>query len=495
MERGFLKKELVFSILIIVLAGFLRFYRLEEFVTFLGDQGRDAIIIKRILTLEHLPAIGPPTSIGQVYLGPFYYYLIAPFLLIFRYNPLGLAFGVALLSLVGIIAAFWIIVNEIGIRSGLIFLILVGFSAVNIEFSRFSWNPNLLPFFSFFTLYFFYLVYIKKIKKGRPSLFFKALLAGGFFSFSIQLHYLGLFLFFPLGIVLFKGYIEAKDKPGFFNRVLISGFSFIFFTLPLLIFDLRHNFINLKNFIHLFRGNKVINNTSFVSRVIETNYWFLSQGLNIGLNKLIALVVFAILIGGVFYLMKRGERQFFIGLHLLNTVGYIFFFSLLDSPRYPHYYGVIYISFFLLLAWFFGFFWKKNILLKLAVVFLIGFYLFNNIKNYDFLFNKPTTSQIEKARRIALSILPKIKKRPYQVVALPVGETDGHIRYFLEINGQTPMAEDSVKEPQELFVLCFRPECSILGNSQWQIASFKRAKIDKIWQIKGVRIYKLVHEK
>ena len=81
-----MKKNKIYIVvlgLIILAAAFLRLYRLDEFVTFLGDQGRDAIIIKRILTLEHFPAIGAPSSVGQVYLGPFYYYLMAPFLLLF----------------------------------------------------------------------------------------------------------------------------------------------------------------------------------------------------------------------------------------------------------------------------------------------------------------------------------------------------------------------------------------------------------------------------
>src|SRR3989338_11349462 len=87
------------SILVLFLIGvFLRFYRFPEFVTFLGDQGRDAIIVKRIITFEHFPAIGAPTSYGQVYLGPFYYYFMAPWLLLFNFNPLGLAVGVAFYS-------------------------------------------------------------------------------------------------------------------------------------------------------------------------------------------------------------------------------------------------------------------------------------------------------------------------------------------------------------------------------------------------------------
>jgi len=123
---------------------------------FLSDQGRDAIIIKRIVTLEHFPAIGAPTSIGQVFLGPFYYYLISPFLALFNFNPVGLAFGVAFLSIIGLIASYIAVKHELSKKTALLFLIFAGFSYIQIENSRFSWNPNLLPIFSFFTLYFFY---------------------------------------------------------------------------------------------------------------------------------------------------------------------------------------------------------------------------------------------------------------------------------------------------------------------------------------------------
>src|SRR3989344_2321104 len=98
------KEKLFFFILLPVV--FLRFFKLAEFAMFLGDQGRDAIIIKRIITLEHFPAIGPPSSLGQIYLGPFYYYLIAPFLFLSRFNPVGPALGVALISIIGIIISY-----------------------------------------------------------------------------------------------------------------------------------------------------------------------------------------------------------------------------------------------------------------------------------------------------------------------------------------------------------------------------------------------------
>ena len=144
-------------VLFFLIFGFLRLYNLAGHATFLGDQGRDAIIMKRILYLEHLPAIGAPTSIGMVYLGPFYYYFMAPWLALFQFNPVGLAYGVAFLSIFFGIAAFFIIRKHFNNLTAFLFLFLLTFSATNILLSRFSWNPNLLPIFTFFTLYFFYL--------------------------------------------------------------------------------------------------------------------------------------------------------------------------------------------------------------------------------------------------------------------------------------------------------------------------------------------------
>ena len=56
---AWIKKHKVIT-LIILCAAFLRIWRLSDFAMFLADQGRDAIIIKRIVMLEHFPLIGLP---------------------------------------------------------------------------------------------------------------------------------------------------------------------------------------------------------------------------------------------------------------------------------------------------------------------------------------------------------------------------------------------------------------------------------------------------
>ena len=67
-------------VLTVVAAAVLRFYNLEDSQQFLGDQGRDSMVVSRIFTERDPVFIGPVTSIGNMYLGPLYYYFMLPFL-------------------------------------------------------------------------------------------------------------------------------------------------------------------------------------------------------------------------------------------------------------------------------------------------------------------------------------------------------------------------------------------------------------------------------
>ena len=90
--------------LILLFSAFLRLYKIEDYMTFLGDQGRDVLIVYNILH-GHLTLLGPTSSVGGFFLGPIYYYFMAPFLWIFNYNPVGPAVMVALIG----VATVWLI--------------------------------------------------------------------------------------------------------------------------------------------------------------------------------------------------------------------------------------------------------------------------------------------------------------------------------------------------------------------------------------------------
>lgn len=479
------KRTLFILILITAVAAFLRLYRFEGFVTYLGDQGRDAIIIKQIVTLEHLPAIGAPSSIGGVYLGPFYYYLVAPFLPLFAYNPVGLAYGVAFISIIATVLATLAIRKETQNDSlSISFFILAATSFVLIELSRFSWNPNLLPFFSFFTLYFFY-------KWTQKTDIWNALLFGAFFSFSIQLHYLSTFIGLTMGIYGLVAIIQSKQKKRFFLTLIPGILSFIFFSSPLIIFDLRHDFLNSTNFFKLFTEDQLSGGSSRIGSLIETTHAFIQHGLQMQISAVAALIIsILLLVAGGFY--GKLAKNKFILLHTLNIICFLIGFSFLASPRHFHYFGPVYLSLYLLIVAIPFIF--KNSLLKYTIlsIFLIYFLILNTNRYYYFT-SKPN-NQIEHSEKVANFLAGIIEGNPYNISTWPVSFVEDPYTYFLELKGMRPADRKKLEITKQMFVLCAEEPCMVINSPSWNISMFGEAEITNTWEVDSIKIYRLEHK-
>ena len=72
---------------VLLLAFFLRIYRVWDLLDFHYDQGRDAMVIWNLWHNGKFFLIGPVTGLPGIFLGPFYYYLIAVPYLIGGGNP------------------------------------------------------------------------------------------------------------------------------------------------------------------------------------------------------------------------------------------------------------------------------------------------------------------------------------------------------------------------------------------------------------------------
>ena len=68
------KNKNLLLVLILGLAAFLRLYKIQDYMTFLGDEGRDVLVAYNILH-GHLTLLGPTSSVGGFFLGPIYSYL------------------------------------------------------------------------------------------------------------------------------------------------------------------------------------------------------------------------------------------------------------------------------------------------------------------------------------------------------------------------------------------------------------------------------------
>lgn len=464
-------------LLTIILTGiFLRFYKIFGFATFLGDQGRDAIILKRIITLEHLPAIGAPTSIGQVYLGPFYYYFIAPWLLIFNFNPMGPVVGVAIFSTLYLLINYLIVKELVDEKTAVISTVFLAFSSVLIDLSRFSWNPNLLPLFTLLTVYFL----IKSLKTKKW--FFYALF-GSFLSFTIQLHYLALFLI-PAVIIYCLMSIKALTKQ--LKNIAVSIFSFILFSSPLIIFDLRHQFLNTKNFLTLFQQS----GTSFIAKInslFDSFYYLNFYSFNINLNKFLVYLLMALIMVAYFFLYRqKSQIKVILLFFLLTLIG----MSMYSGQKHPHYFAVLYPLYFVIVAYFLTFSQDSLIGKTLTYIFVFGF-IFLNFQKYPY-FKYPENNQIKLAQTVAKKIYDNVDKEKFTVTSLPEKYSDSTYRYFLELWGKRPIEKDSLTKADELFLVCEKKCSPIIGNPQWDIAYFAPNKIIGKWTINGIKIYKLI---
>lgn len=465
----------------VILVGiFLRFYRLEGFVTFLGDQGRDAIIIKRILTGEHFPAIGAPTSVGQVYLGPFYYYFIAPWLLLFNFQPIGLAFGVAVFSSLYLLINYLIVKELFDKKIALISTIFLSFSSVLIDFSRFSWNPNLLPLFALLTIYFV-------IKSLQTNKWYYFILLGAFLSFSIQLHYLALFLIPPIGILFLSSLYQKSIKQliSQFYNFFISALSFMIFSSPLIIFDLRHNFLNSKLFLALFKSS----GTSFASKInsfFDSFYYLNFYSFNINLNKIFIYVLLVFLLIILFTLIKKSSNsKIFLLTFFITILG----MSLYSGPKYPHYFGILFPLYFIIISYFLASL-NQSSFGKIMIVFFISGYIFLNFQKYYFLRNQPN-NQIAHAEKVAQFLNKKIGKEKFNFAVQPDGDPEDAYLYFLELKGKVPLDRKKLEVGNEMFVVCGN-DCDLKNTKSWNINMFGKFKIVNQWKTEGIKIYKLI---
>ena len=160
------------------------------------------------------------------------------------------------------------------------------------------------------------------------------------------------------------------------------------------------------------------------------------------------------------------------------------------GPKYPHYLGILYIPYIILLSYLLSFLAVNFIGRGLLVLFILGFVLLNG-QNYYFLKNRGNF-QIDRAKKISKIIFDDIKVKKYQVTALPHQYSDPHYRYFLEIWGKRPLEKDSLERVDILYVIC-EEACSPQGNPQWDIAYFAANKTDKVWSVADVKIYRLTH--
>src|SRR3989344_8140524 len=198
-------KNMIYLFFILAVGAFMRFYKIREYLTFLGDEGRDVLVVKRLLLDGKFTLLGPITSVGSIYMGPIYYYMTAPFLYLWNFDPLGPAVMVGILSLITIYLIYRLGSEYFNAAVGLVAAFTYSIARLTVVYGHSSWNPNVVPFFAVLLIY-----SLLKSLIGKKHSFL--ILVGLSLGTLIQLHYVT-FMFFPILLtvfLLFKPKIKIK---------------------------------------------------------------------------------------------------------------------------------------------------------------------------------------------------------------------------------------------------------------------------------------------
>ncbi len=483
------KSLFILLIGILVLATFLRFYRLSEYMTFLGDEGRDAIVIKNMLVEHDFPLIGPPTSVGNIYLGPLYYYMMAVPMTILWLNPVAAAGMNAFLGVLTVVLIYYLGKVWFSRQAGLVGAYLYAISPVTIIYSRSSWNPNPTPLFALISIFSLY----KLHQKGN---FLWLVLTGFAIGAALQMHYLAAILIPITGIVWLFEFILRRNKrlkiENLLTGTLLGVFSFMLTLLPLIWFDLRHNFLNYRAITELISGGSAVKADIFANIVrIPSLYSYNLIGRYIGgENSYLTLIVSLLIILVLIYKFSYWSKLI-LGIWLI--VG-LFGLTFYQQSIYDHYLGFMNPAPFLLLgaSIFYGYnvLSKKRWVISSGIIVLLLALTVVNLQRNPLLLSP--NNQLKRTQDIAKFVITQVGNNDFNFALIAKSNYDSAYQFYLDLYGHKPKQVPFDKTDQ-LFVVCEDPVCDPTHNAKYEIAAFGMSKIEWERDLYGVKIYKLVH--
>jgi len=253
----------ILIVFIFAAAFFVRFYNFENRVNFGPEQARSLVISANYLTKFSL--LGQEyfrvTSMGhKLFASAYFNYSLTPLILLFRYQPLPITCYFSLLNILTGLILFLLVKKMLGKEVAFVSLILFLFNRYMIYHSLFIWILNYLPLIGILTVYCLF-----QFKKKRRIIYTFLL---GFLSglgFGLEYFYI-LTAILVLGYLLFNSKSKIKDFLIFVSGAVLGN-------LPMVMFDLKHDFYHVRTFIQYVLDTLNNPGQSSLTYYHFLNYW------------------------------------------------------------------------------------------------------------------------------------------------------------------------------------------------------------------------------
>jgi len=243
-------KHIWILVLIIMVGIFLRTYRFHDWLYFYPDQARDVMVVGDYLNGKTpLPLVGFRAASTFFDLGAMYYYFQILSGKLFGVAPDKMAYPDLFFNVLSIPLFYYFLKRYFKTDITLTLTAIYAVSYYAVEFSRFAWNSNPMPFFALL-----YLLSLWKFLSEKEKTHWGWIVGIGVaVGVGIQLHTILIFLLTSVTLVAF--FISMKSNWRLWNRWLVIIAVALLLNTNQIISEANHKFSNTKRLLRLSVGS------------------------------------------------------------------------------------------------------------------------------------------------------------------------------------------------------------------------------------------------
>jgi 4-amino-4-deoxy-L-arabinose transferase-like glycosyltransferase len=332
------RSHLLLLVAILLISIFFRTYQIIERYGYGHDAELFNWIVKDIIVKHHPRLIGQLTSAPGIFIGPLFYYLLVPFFILFKMDPVAALVPVTLIGVLTTLCYFIVFSKLFNKTAGLIAAFLQAILLPWIAFDRRivpSTPTNLWVIWYFYT--------IIQIARGN---FFVLPLLGVLIGLIWHIH----IALLPTLFALPFSFLVSKKLPKV-RQLFWFSTTFFLTNLPLIIFEAKHNFIQSKSLVANFTSNhgggsgaeKLIYMINLLSKNIN-NLFISPYSLPQAFKPLFLLGILSLSL----FLIKRKvlskKETIPLSMLLLGVIGFFTFSSSFISEYYLYNLEIIFVG-------------------------------------------------------------------------------------------------------------------------------------------------------
>jgi len=471
-----MKKNIFYGLIISFIVFIIITFRLNDSLIFHSDFARDLFEILKI-SQGNQTLLGPKLSFGGLYTASYYYYLFVPVFLLSGFKIMSIFYFNALLFVLAILYFFVKAIKKYSLWKVTMASILFAIIPIFLFSSR---NPSISNTHLALLLMFLTFVYFNQIE--QPIII---LILGFLFGVIINFGFLNLLLLLPVYLLIIYKLKKKINSLYFLFGIIVSFF-------PLILFEIKNNFVMLKNtffnqsYLSWIGNKNIIHGATGKKNVIE-NFLFMSN--KISSHILINPIVSLIILGLVNFLEKKSDKKIF---YILNGfLALLILSTLIRFQLAPHYlYPTAFFVFFIIVI----------MLLESRYKILICLMFFLEILFFPkHIYNKSTIRPEPFDKAVKYSIENQLVKKNSRFNIVMIADPNAIIgfeyRYFFQKYGFASLSEFKYSKSDSLLIFTQKNNFDPSTLNTWEIEQFGKKYLLKTSNYKAGEIFIFKAEK